>query len=260
MPMTLAHPAVVLPLRRAGFPLSALAIGSMTPDLPVFVQDWGFYHFTHGLIGIVTFDLAVALATLLVWDRIVRDALVDLSPDAVRLRLPARRRLSWRAWALAAPAAVLGSLSHVVWDAFTHPGRWGQHHVTWLAEEHGPLLGLQWAQHVSGIAGMTVLLVYAGAQLPGQRSAPDRPRRLPAITLPLLLGCAAASALVAGLSRRAQGIEVLAFHGAVGGIVGGAVALLVGGLAWRLAGLRRRMREVAPGHAAPDSSYREGLC
>lgn len=35
MPFTLAHPAYVLPLRRLGLPVSALAVGSMVPDVPL---------------------------------------------------------------------------------------------------------------------------------------------------------------------------------------------------------------------------------
>ena len=38
MPITFAHPAAVLPLARTGLPLTALAIGSMVPDLPMFVR------------------------------------------------------------------------------------------------------------------------------------------------------------------------------------------------------------------------------
>lgn len=234
--MTLAHPAAVLPLRRAGLPLSALAIGSMAPDLPVFVRDWSFYHFTHGLAGIVTFDLAVTLVTLLAWDRLVRDALVDLSPDAVRLRLPARRRLGVRAWLLAPLAAVVGSLSHVAWDLFTHRGRWGEQHIGWLAAQHGPLLGLEWAQHVSGVLGLALVLLYAGAQVLRAPLDPTRdPRVLPAWSLPLVIALIALYAAADGLGQAAAGLEQLAFQGVVGAIVASLVALpLVAGTWWVL--------------------------
>lgn len=43
MPVTIAHPAAVLPLRGLGLPLSAMVIGSMAPDLPVFSRSWGIY-------------------------------------------------------------------------------------------------------------------------------------------------------------------------------------------------------------------------
>jgi hypothetical protein len=75
-------------------------------------------------VGVVTADLVGTLVLLFAWNELFRDALVDLAPRAVRMRLPARRRLSLRQWLLAPAAAVLGSATHVVWDSFTHPGRW----------------------------------------------------------------------------------------------------------------------------------------
>ncbi len=33
MPLTIAHPVAVLPFRRLGLPMAALAIGSISPDL-----------------------------------------------------------------------------------------------------------------------------------------------------------------------------------------------------------------------------------
>jgi hypothetical protein len=37
MPFTLVHPIVTIPIRKYGFPLSALIIGSMTPDFNYFI-------------------------------------------------------------------------------------------------------------------------------------------------------------------------------------------------------------------------------
>lgn len=230
--MTLAHPAVVLPLGRL-LPLAALVIGSMTPDLPVFVREWTFYHFTHSLVGVVTFDLVVTLLVLLVWDRGVRDALVDLCPDPVRLRLPARARLPLRAWLLAPLAAVVGSLSHVGWDLFTHRGRWGVTHVAWLGEQHGPLLGHQWAQHLSGVIGLAVVVAFVTTRILRRPLGEQRgPRVLPTWTLALLLALIGAYALLDGLGRAHEGMEALAFQGVVGAIVASLVVLPAAAIAW----------------------------
>ncbi|QWC85882.1 DUF4184 family protein [Nocardioidaceae bacterium] len=35
MPVTVAHPAAILPLRRLGLPTAALAAGAMAPDVPL---------------------------------------------------------------------------------------------------------------------------------------------------------------------------------------------------------------------------------
>jgi hypothetical protein len=235
VPVTLAHPAAVLPLRGLGLPLSALVIGSMAPDLPVLAQTWGLYAFSHSLAGIVTLDLALTLGLLAFWDLLGRDALVDTAPAAVRDRLPGRARIGRRAWLLAPLAAVVGSTTHTVWDAFTHAGRWGVRHVAWLEETHGALPGQQWAQFASGILG---LVVVGGAILHHVRSLPrsaPRPRRLPAATLPAGFGVATAISLVGGVRHIDAGLHTAAFHAAVAGIL--ALAALVGlvGLAWRVA-------------------------
>jgi hypothetical protein len=235
VPVTLAHPAAVLPLRRLGLPLSALVLGSMAPDLPVLLQTWDLYGFSHRPAGIVTVDLALSVLLLAFWDLLGRDALVDAAPDAVRDRLPARARIGRRAWLLAPLAAVVGSLTHTLWDSFTHQGRWGVRHVAWLQETHGALPGQQWAQFASGILGMLLVgwaIVHHGRRSP--RSAP-RPRRLPEAALPTGVGVATVVSVTGGLLHLDHGWHDAAFHAAVAGIL--ALAALVGllGVAWRLA-------------------------
>jgi len=233
VPVTLAHPAAVLPLRGLGLPLSALVIGSMAPDLPVFAQAWGVYGFTHDLAGIVTVDLAVSLLLLAFWDCWGRDALVDLAPSRVRDRLPARARIGKTAWVLAPLAAVVGSATHVGWDAFTHPGRWGVRLVPWLQEQHGALSGQQWAQYGSGVVG---LLVVGAAMLAVARRPAlgvRRPRRLESATLPVAVALAAATSVTTFLVRlAADPFRTAAFHAAVVGIVALAVVIGVLAVAW----------------------------
>ncbi len=235
MPVTLAHPAAVLPLRGLGLPLSALVIGSMAPDLPVLAQTWGLYGFSHSAAGIATLDLGLSLVLLAFWDLLGRDALADTAPSVVRDRLPARARIGRRAWLLAPLAAVVGSTTHTLWDAFTHEGRWGVRHVAWLRETHGALPGQQWAQFASGILGLLAVgwaIVHHVRRLP--RSA-SRPRRLPALTLPAGFAAATATSLAGGVLHLDHGWHDAAFHAAVAGIL--ALAALVGllGLAWRIA-------------------------
>ncbi|MBM7517742.1 DUF4184 family protein [Nocardioides nitrophenolicus] len=234
MPVTLAHPAAVLPLRGLGLPLSALVVGSMVPDLPVLAQTWGLYGFSHGAAGIVTLDLALTLLLLAFWDLLGRDALVDTAPAVVRDRLPARARIGRRAWLLAPLAAVLGSTTHTVWDAFTHQGRWGVRHVAWLRETHGGLPGQQWAQFASGIVGLLVVGLAIAHHVRRLRRGAPRPRRLPAATLPVGLGVATAISLAGGVRHLDAGLHAAAFHAAVAGIL--ALAGLVGflGVVWRL--------------------------
>src|SRR5690606_2716873 len=80
---------------------AAIAIGAMTPDLPLFVRGFGIsYGFTHQATNVVWTAL-IAFVLLLVWRVVMRPALVALAPDAVAARLP-------EDWRVTGPSVVLG--------------------------------------------------------------------------------------------------------------------------------------------------------
>jgi hypothetical protein len=130
VPFTLfAHqvPAVGLKVARPKwFDGTALAIGSMAPDLGYAVSgrigvdthDWD------GLVQVV-FPLALLFTLAARW--VVADVapahMPDLGPVRLRSwRVTARRQPAW--W-ITIPSCVVGIATHVVLDAFTHPGRFG---------------------------------------------------------------------------------------------------------------------------------------
>lgn len=151
MPFTLSHAAAVLPaVRRTGRargPLvaSALVLGSFAPDTFYFadavvegVMSYGA--FTHSLPGVLTADAALTAALVACWLPL-REPLVALLPRAWRGRVHAfvrgehwrgRRLLSLALWFYL--SAVVGSLTHVVWDSFTHLDRWGTKALPGLGE------------------------------------------------------------------------------------------------------------------------------
>ncbi|MGW4504649.1 DUF4184 family protein [Streptomyces sp. NPDC004436] len=152
MPFTLSHAAAVLPaLRRTGRargPLvaSALVLGSFAPDTFYFTDAvvegvMAYGAFTHSLPGVLTLD-AVLTAVLVGCWLLLREPLTALLPRRAQGRVHAFvRGEKWRAHrrlpALAAwfyVSAVIGSLTHVVWDSFTHLDRWGTNAMPWLGE------------------------------------------------------------------------------------------------------------------------------
>jgi hypothetical protein len=186
MPFTASHPAAVLALARWGLPGSALVIGSIAPDLPMLLPIPVVVHFAHTPLGIITADLAIGAAGFVLWQALFGPALIAVAPQALRARLPdhvpagLRFHFSrWRRFACVIVALFVGAATHVVWDSFTHDWMWGPAHINWLASRHGPLMGWQWAQHVSNIVGFAFVV---GWTMVWWRAAP---RRLNLTVMPL---------------------------------------------------------------------------
>lgn len=140
MPFTVSHALAVLPLAagRPGRRLvpAALVIGSMVPDLPYFVPPHRGSGWSHAATGPVTIDLVLGSLVFAGWRLVVRQPLVDLAPGWLAGRLPTAG-LTPRIWGWAALSVVLGSITHVVWDTFTHRDRWGTNHVGVLNDPSG---------------------------------------------------------------------------------------------------------------------------
>lgn len=238
VPLTLSHPAAVLPLRRLGLPMTALVLGSMTPDAPLYAGWTRAYEITHSVVGVLTVDVVATTLVVGVWFAFVRDALVDLAPPAIRSRLAPRARLTARQWRLTPRAAVIGASTHVVWDAFTHPGRWGPRHLPWLRADHLGLAGMTWAQYVSGVLG---LLVVGWAVVAHLRSLPPTDARLPAPALTpaaliAALAAAALAGLVSALLEVSSGLHSMAYHGVVNSLIVLVLGLVCVCMAWHLSG------------------------
>jgi hypothetical protein len=243
VPFTLAHPAAVLLLRRTPLPVAAMVAGSMAPDVPVFFNAYGRpYDLTHSALGVVTVDLLVGMLAVVFWFGFLRDPIVDVLPAAARERLLAHARYGRDQWRLVVPAVVAGSTTHVVWDLFTHDGRWGVRNLDWLHEEHGRLSGYQWAQYVSSVIGLTVCAAWAIKVL-RSRARERRPVVVPALgvrALVILGAITLASGATAGLNAPEPGLRMLVSQTAVVGTIVGAFSILVLAATWNL--LARRAR------------------
>lgn len=117
MPFVLSHTAAVLPLlkrSKAGGWRTSLVFGSVAPDLWVAVPFLGDRAASHGLPGLFFNPLA---AVLLAW--------IFLRWFAPRLsRLPGTEPVGNAPfdWGRSLLAAMLGVLTHLAWDSFTHAG------------------------------------------------------------------------------------------------------------------------------------------
>ena len=222
MPFTLSHPAAVLPFLGTALPASALVAGSLVPDLPYYLPvDLGVR--THTAVALVTVDLVGGLLLWAVWHGVLAAPVVAGAPAALRARLGAVRtgpRVSRLGEAVAVVGGVLlGAGTHVLWDEFTHPGRWGPEHLAFLADDAGGRPGWSWAQEASSLVGGLVVL---GWLVRWWRRAPVRP--VPA-RRPWAWSLVAAIAVVAGAAG-AVGQPDLRSVAVLAAFTGGTAALV----------------------------------
>lgn len=122
MPFTISHAAAALPvsaLSKSRLSLAALMIGSMSPDFSYLLPVEYNRLETHSLVGLFSFCLPLGLAIWLCFVTVLERPTLAFLPDAWRTRI-ARTVLTPREIVMAALAIVIGALTHLVWDAFTH--------------------------------------------------------------------------------------------------------------------------------------------
>lgn len=125
MPFTLAHPAAALPLRgplgRWGC-ASALAIGSITPDLAYFVPLGVAGAQSHSLAALFWFCLPTGLVVWAAYLALLRPFARAMLPQAIAQRMSRSAFGGWSPTVVAAAAVsvVVGAGTHLAWDSFTH--------------------------------------------------------------------------------------------------------------------------------------------
>jgi hypothetical protein len=218
VPYPFAHPAAVLPLVR---PMgrfaspSALAIGSMLPDLWYFVPlverpD------SHSIAGLFWFCLPAGVAAYLLFHLLLKQPLIALvSP---RLGHFTSAGLPRAPWSSVAASILVGALTHLAWDALTH------------SDDHS-MPGHNWPQHASTAAGTAILAWWIWRKL---RQAPAAASPLSAFSrgcvLACLLGAMAVTALWsadAGLAFDVAAVKRFLRTTGIDALQGLGVALLV---------------------------------
>ncbi|MFG3548712.1 DUF4184 family protein [Streptomyces sp. NPDC047725] len=217
MPFTLSHAAAVLPAVRGdgtgrGRLVPAVMVaGSFAPDLTYYAASFlsgamEFGDVTHSFPGVLTIDVVLAWALVGLW-LLVREPLVALLPRsrqgrvAALLRCGAVRadvRPSLAGWWYV--SAVLGALTHVVWDAFTHLDRWGMRVFPALGREIAGSPLYWYLQYGGSAVAAVVIAVFVVRAL--RRQAPAEPLGVPVLSVrdrcwagAVLAGCAVAGAV-----------------------------------------------------------------
>lgn len=178
MPFTLSHVAAVLPLRRGrasrwALPAAPLVLGSMAPDLVMFLGQPALRSTSHSLVGSVTVDLPLVAVTWLLWVHLLRDPVRQLLPGVGARWRPARpgprseRLARWLA------AALVGIATHLLWDSFTHRDGWTVRNVAALQSRVLDVRIADWLQLGSSVLGLLVLAWWSVQWW--RRTEPERP-------------------------------------------------------------------------------------
>lgn len=162
MPLTIAHPAAVLPFRRCGFSLSALVVGSIVPDLEYFFHVSQQSTFSHELFGLFWFCLPAGLVVLWLFHHLWKPPMVAVLGEQHHHHFKPYPFRPLSHFLLICCSILLGAFTHILWDAFTHDYGWA---VQRMPELSRPSLGgapLYRVLHFwSSVLGVVLLLLYA---------------------------------------------------------------------------------------------------
>jgi hypothetical protein len=191
VPFTISHVAAVLPAHRVlsrAHLFSAAVIGSMVPDFGLLWPQIPDRVQTHSVSALLTFCLPVGLLAYLLVAYLVKPAALEVLPDNAYARVREADARSGpigvRSWPLVGISILLGAVTHIVWDGFTHENARGVRMFPVL-DEYGPTIDghsvqlYRWLQHGSSLIGLVVVVVALTLWL---RHAPA-----PAVPLPRLL-------------------------------------------------------------------------
>lgn len=171
MPFTFSHPAIVLPLAllpRKWISLTGLVVGSLLPDFEYFLRMRIESQFSHTIPGVLWFNLPLGILITFLFHVIVRDALIDNLPSMLKSRLFVFKQFDWRGhfkenWIVVSISVIVGTVSHILWDAFTHEHGYFVEAfpvlstMTYVLDEQIPIYRL--LQHGSTFVGALVIAV-----------------------------------------------------------------------------------------------------
>ncbi|MCF6285732.1 MAG: DUF4184 family protein [Candidatus Hydrogenedentes bacterium] len=204
MPLTFAHPAAVLPGYRwhhRGFPFAALVIGSMSPDFEYFLRLEPIGHFAHTLSGVILFCLPIGLVVYGIFRTLVSPLLPACLPIYLQRRWPEVNEFAGsriRRYSTLVGAIVLGALTHIGWDAFTHQAGAVVVHLPALSTVVLGLPVYKVLQHGSTVLGFALIARWIHALPVHDNGVPSlNPNRMYIAFVVAFLGC---FAVLAGIS------------------------------------------------------------
>jgi hypothetical protein len=195
MPTPIAHPAAAIPFTKVGLVFSALVAGSLSPDFGYFMPWSTFYMYT--IPGLFLFNLPVGLAILVLFQVFIKWPLLSLLPTSLQRRLYKHARgFSFgppKHFLVILLSVLVGSITHIIWDSFTHVYGWMVEQFAFLSIRVGgtPLYSL--LQDLGSLVGIGLLLYWLIRWLPNAPQSDQLPPRFSSKFQMIFLALASAS-------------------------------------------------------------------
>jgi len=152
--------------------MSALVMGSFVPDFPYFISLEPRMFYGHSFPGMFTLDLPFALLSLWLFHAFLKQPMLMFLPAGFRRRLRTSVT-SFRFWpmerfSLLVLSILIGTATHLAWDAFTHRTSWIYENWAFLRSSvELPVIGemdmykfLEYASSAFGLVVVAVWIVY----------------------------------------------------------------------------------------------------
>ncbi|QHL87155.1 DUF4184 family protein [Nibribacter ruber] len=232
MPFTFAHPAILLPWRNwSGRWVSwtGLILGSMSPDFEYFLRMRVESNYSHTLSGLLWFNLPLPFILAVLFHILIRNPTIDHLPHGLGERLNSYKDFQFvhylkKHWHIFALSVVMGSFSHLAWDAFTHQQGFFVERLPVL-QYHFSFRGFHFPvykvlQHLSTVVGF-VCIGYFTWKMPTKPVEPSFRKFRFWVSIAVLMTAILVIRLLTGLALEQTG------HWIATGISGGCIALLV---------------------------------
>ncbi len=209
VPFTAAHPMAVLPLLgRWRLDTTCLVIGTMAPDFEYFARVRQASTISHTWLGLVAWNLPATLLLAFAFHHVVKWPLVLVTPRAIARRAAVFAARPWgNEWtfgfvASCVASALLGALTHLLWDGVTHSDGLITPHVPALQTVIDlpfftkDLVLHRVIQHVSTVVGLLACIAVATRAIIRTKpiDLPPRPRIWPRLVAFALIATGSALA------------------------------------------------------------------
>lgn len=126
MPFTASHPAIIIPLlKRRIFSVSGLLMGSMVPDFEFFIRLQAQVVHGHSYLAMFWLNIPLAIFCVTLYHVVVRNYMILHLPMYFRKRFQPFLTFDWISYFKSnylkvGYSILVGNLSHLFWDSFTH--------------------------------------------------------------------------------------------------------------------------------------------